>query len=155
SLPTLQTKLEEARVEGHRLRQAKLLHAIGEHYVEQGDRQQALAYHKQALEIYETVDNIDGMLATLDTLAELTAQDDDAEGALVYGTRGVNLAERLGDKIRLGRLQARLADVRLALGDLPAATETYTQAVESLRSTEDWQTIGLVMSKLGNAYLEQ
>jgi tetratricopeptide (TPR) repeat protein len=155
SLPTLQTKLEEARAEGQRLRQAKLLHAMGEYYAEQGDRQQATTYHKQALEMYETVDNIDGMLATLDTLAELTAQADDAEGALIYATRGVNLAEKLGDRTRLGRLQARLADVRLALGDLAAATETYTQAVESLRTTEDWLTIGLVMSKLGNAYLEQ
>src|SRR5206468_2381352 len=35
-----------------------------------------------------------------------------------------------------------------------SAAETYTQAVESLRSTEDWMTIGLVMSKLGNTYLE-
>ena len=155
SLPTLQGKLDEARAGGQTLRQAKLLHAIGEYHIQQGDRQQALIYHQQALELYESLDNIDGMLATLDTLAELTAQADDAEGALVYATRGVNLAQRVGDQTRLGRLQARLGDVRLALGDVGAAVETYTQAVESLRSTEDWMSIGLVMSKLGNAYLEQ
>jgi tetratricopeptide (TPR) repeat protein len=45
--------------------------------------------------------------------------------------------------------------VRQALGDLPAAIEVYTQAVETLRRTENWLLIGMVMSKLGKAYLEQ
>jgi tetratricopeptide (TPR) repeat protein len=95
------------------------------------------------------------MLASLDALAAIAAQADDVENALVYATRGVNLAQQIGDKDRLGRLQTRLGDVRLALGDTQAAVETYTQAAETLRSIDNWAGVGNVMLKMGEAYLEK
>ncbi len=155
SLPTLERQLEDARTAGDTHAQARLLHALGQYYGDQGDRAEALPYYKQALDLYETLEETDGILATLDALAAITAQADDVENALVYATRGVNLAQQTGDSDRLGRLQIRLADVRLALGDLPAAIEVYTQATETLRSTENWLLIGMVMTKLGKTYLEQ
>ncbi|MCC7446227.1 MAG: tetratricopeptide repeat protein [Anaerolineae bacterium] len=155
SLPTVQTRLQEARAANDLPTQAKLLQTLGQYYADQGNRDEALSYYKQALSAYETLDDTDGILASLDALATLTAQADDVENALVYATRGVNLAQKIGDKTRLGRLQTRLGDVRLALDDTPAAIESYTQAIESLRGTENWLSIGTVLSKLGSAYLEQ
>ncbi len=155
SLPTVQRRLEEARAANDQPTQARLLQTFGQYYGDQGNRGEALSYYKQALEAYEKLDDTDGILASLDALATLAAQADDVENALVYATRGVNLAQKVGDQIKLGRLQTRLGDVRLALGDTPAAIESYTQAVESLRGTENWLPIGTVLAKLGSAYLEQ
>ncbi|MEP7286606.1 MAG: tetratricopeptide repeat protein [Chloroflexota bacterium] len=155
SLPSIQSQLEEARSAGDTSTQAHLLHVLGQYYVTQGDTTQALFYHRQALDQYEKLDDRDGMLATLETLATITAQADDAENTLVYATRGANLAQSLGDQLRLGRLQTRLGDVRMALDDTPTAIQTYAQAAESLRAAEDWFSVGVVMSKLGNAYLEE
>jgi tetratricopeptide (TPR) repeat protein/energy-coupling factor transporter ATP-binding protein EcfA2 len=155
SLPTLERQLEDARTSGDTHAQARLLHALGQFYGDQGDYTEAQSYYQQALDLYEMREETDGILATLDALAAITAQADDVENALVYATRGVNLAQQIGDSDRLGRLQIRLADVRLALGDLPAAVEVYTQAAETLRGTENWLLIGMVMSKLGKACLEQ
>jgi tetratricopeptide (TPR) repeat protein len=155
SLPTLERRLADARAEDDKPQQAKVLHTLGQYYGDRGHPDQALDHYKQALTLYEEIEDNDGVLATLDALAAITAQADDVEGALVYATRGVNLAKQIGERERLGRLQTRLGDVRLVLGDLPAAIETYTQAVETLRGSEDWLQIGMVMAKLGNAYLEQ
>jgi tetratricopeptide (TPR) repeat protein len=155
SLPTIEQQLADARAGGDLAAQARLLHTLGQYYADQGKRDEALSYYRQALEAYETNNDNDGILAALDALAAITAQADDVEGALVYATRGVNLAQQIGDQDRLGRLQTRLGDVRLALGDTPAAITTYSQAAETLRGTENWLAIGMVMTKLGDAYLEQ
>jgi tetratricopeptide (TPR) repeat protein len=155
SLPTIEQQLADARAAGALAAQARLLHTLGQYYADQGKRDEALSYFRQALDAYEASNDNDGILAALDALAAITAQADDIEGALVYATRGVNLAQQIGDKDRLGRLQTRLGDVRLALGDTQAAIATYSQAVEALRSTENWLSIGMVMTKLGDAYLEQ
>lgn len=155
SLPTIEQQLADARAAGDLAAQARLLHTLGQYYADQGKRDEALSYYRQALEVYESNNDNDGILAALDALAAITAQADDVEGALVYATRGVNLAQQIGDKDRLGRLQTRLGDVRLALGDTPAAITTYSQAAETLRGTENWLAIGMVMTKLGDAYLEQ
>ncbi len=155
SLPTLEKQLADARAQGDKAHEAKVLHTLGQYYADRGHPDEALDHYKQALVVYEEIGDNDGVLAALDALAAITAQADDVEGALVYATRGVNLAKQIGERERLGRLQTRLGDVRLALGDLPAAIETYTQAVETLRGSEDWLQIGMVMAKLGSAYLEQ
>ncbi len=155
SLPTLEKQLADARAANDKPTEAKLLHTLGQYYADHGSRAEAQTNYKQALETYEALDDNDGILATLDALAAITAQADDVEGALVYATRGVNLAQQTGERDRLGRLQTRLGDVRLALGDLPAAIEAYTQAAETLRGTENWLAIGMVMAKLGNVHLEQ
>jgi tetratricopeptide (TPR) repeat protein len=155
SLPTVEKRLVNAREMGDKATEAKLLYALGRYYALKNDRLLALGHQKQALDLYESLEDTDGMLVTLEALAEITAQADDAEGSVLYATRGVNLARKLSDKVRLGRLLMRLADVRLALGDAQAAIDTYGEAAEILRMTEDWFSIGVVMSKLGNAYVEQ
>jgi tetratricopeptide (TPR) repeat protein len=155
SLPTLERQLTDARAADDRAQEAKILHTLGQYHADRGHPDEALTQYQQALAIYESIEDNDGVLAALDALAAITAQADDVEGALVYATRGVNLAKQVGERDRLGRLQTRLGDVRLALGDLPAAVETYTQAVETMRGTENWLQIGMVMAKLGSAYLEQ
>src|SRR5437762_2472724 len=104
SVKTVHGQLEDARQSGDKAQQAKLLYTLGRYYTERHDRLQALGYYLEALELYEALDDPDGMLAALDALSTLTAQVDDAEGAMVYATRGVNLARRFGDKVRLGRL---------------------------------------------------
>jgi tetratricopeptide (TPR) repeat protein len=155
SLPTVQKQLDDARAADDLDAQAPLLQTLGQFYADRGNRPEAMTHYKEALEIYEVIEDNDGMLATLDALAAITAQADDVENALVYATRGVNLAQQIGDQDRLGRLQTRLGDVRLALGDTQAAVETYTQAAETLRSIDNWAGVGTVMLKMGEAYLEK
>ncbi|HLY29034.1 MAG TPA: tetratricopeptide repeat protein [Aggregatilineales bacterium] len=154
SLATLQERLAEAEKSGDFRRQGKYLSAIAQYYAERDDPSAALDHYKQALESYESIEDNDGILACLDALGALAAQNQDAEGAVVYATRGLNLARQQQNATHIGRFLTRLGDVRLSLHDTPAALEAYSQAAEALRATEDWLSIGLVMAKLGNAYLE-
>ena len=64
--------------------QARLLQTLGQYYADQGETTKALDQYKQALTAFEGLEDKDGMLATLDALATITSQADDAEGALVY-----------------------------------------------------------------------
>ena len=118
SLPTIEQQLSDARAAGDLHTQAAAAHARPV-LRRPGERQEALSYYRQALEGYEATDDNDGILAALDALAAITAQADDVEGALVYATRGVNLAQQIGDRDRLGRLQTRLADVPAGAGRYP------------------------------------
>ncbi len=154
SLSTLQDRLAEAERSGDPRRQAKLLSNIGQYYAERNDSSAASTHYKRALEVYESLDDTDGILAALDALGGLAAHSRDPEGAVLYATRGLNLARSRQDMTFTGRFLTRLGDVRLSLRDIPAAVEAYSQAMEALRSTEDWVSIGLVTAKLGNTYLE-
>lgn len=155
SLPNLEQQLVEARKTGNRKREAMLLQTLGQYYLDIENTEAASSHFRMALDAYDALNDPDGSAAVLDSLVMLAVQSDDVDGALAYATRGITLAEQIGDRSRLGRLQTRLGDVRLAQGNTPQAIEAYSQALATLRQTEDWGLIGLVMNKLGGTYLQQ
>ena len=154
SIKTMREMLVDARNNKDQRREALLLQSLAQHSMDVGRTEEALGLFKDALAVFEQIDDQDGMLATLDVLASLSSYVKKPDDALVYATRGVNFAQQIGDKARLGRLQTRLADLRLGIGDVTTAIQTYTTAIESLRETEDWVSIGVAMTKLGGAYLQ-
>jgi tetratricopeptide (TPR) repeat protein len=153
SLPTLQAQLNEARAANDTARLGPLYQTIGKYYVDHDKPAQALEQYKQALDSFTATNDRDGLAATLEALSALASSAGDFEGAIQYASQGVEMAGQSGDPGRRGRLQLALADAQMAHGD--SALDAYTQAVESLRSTEDWPTIGLALGKLGDAYLAQ
>jgi tetratricopeptide (TPR) repeat protein len=154
SVATIRDMLAEARAKGEKRREALLLQSLGQHNMDMGRVPEAIDFFKQALVAFETVNDSDGMLASLDVLASLAAHAGNTQEALVFATRGVNFAGQINDKTRLGKLMLRLGDIRLTLGEVASAIDTYQKAVETLRSTEAWVSIGVAMTKLGRAQLQ-
>ncbi|MBX3066601.1 MAG: tetratricopeptide repeat protein [Anaerolineae bacterium] len=155
SVASIRDMLVEARAQGDKEREGLLLQSLGQYNLDVGRSQDAEGYFKEALEAFEAANNSDGMLAVLEVLSSLASYKGNAQDALIYATRGVNFAQQLDDKSRLGRLQTRLGDIRTALGDTTAAAETYSAAIETLRGAEDWIAVGVAMSKLAAIYLNQ
>lgn len=154
SVATIREMLQDARDKGDKRREALLLQSLGQHNMDMGRVPEAVGYFKEALTAFETVNDSEGMLATLDVLASLSSFTGNSQDALLFATRGVNFAQQINDKSRLGKLMLRLGDIRLAHGDLPSATDTFQQAVETLRGTDEWVAVGVAMTKLGRAHLQ-
>jgi tetratricopeptide (TPR) repeat protein len=155
SVASIREMLDEARQNGDKHREALLLQSLGQYNMDVGRPDEAAAYFRQSLEAFETVNDADGMLAVLEVLSSLASYNGNAQDALIYATRGINFAQQLDDKSRLGRLQTRLGDIRTSLGDTNAAIETYSTAIETLRDANDSVAVGVAMSKLAGIYLNQ
>ncbi len=145
---------EVARQSGDRAKLAGALYMLGQAWLDSEQSQQAQAAFSEALTIYEEQEDSEGLINTLEALAELSLDEQDLEGAVVHATRAENLASR-GNAARHGHLLALLGDIRLELGELNEAIATYIEAIEVLQSNGDEVSLGIVKTKLGSAHLDR
>src|SRR5262249_15630460 len=146
SLAVLEQKITEAEATGDVAGQASLLQTLGKAYADLGNHTQAMDVYRQALDVYEKMDSPQGMLATLEALVQLDTGIDDP--TLERATRALEKMKAEGSAPQVGRMYHILADMQITRGEFPAAIENYRQAVEALRDTEDWNTLGDIMNKL-------
>lgn len=146
---------DSARATGDLSETAKRLIALGQKLLQQGRDDEAAEAFEEALEYYESLNDTDGMLTALESLAGLSLDEGDLDNAVVYATRAENLAAQYDDSTRHGHLQALLGDVRMELGELDEAINTYRAAVSALRGSDDSVSLGIVQTKLGNAFIDR
>ncbi len=133
---------------------APILLRLGRALLRQGRLGEAREALQQALEVYEYLREPDGMLSSLEALADLTLEEGDLEQAITYATRAENLAAEHEVPDRHGHLLALLGDIRLELGETESATATYQEAIGVLQESGDALRLGIVQTKLGSAYLD-
>jgi len=153
SLPSMEGMLADARAAKDSVREAAILQSMGSSYADRGDFMRAFEQYKLALAVYETTTNNEGLAATLEALSDLARVTETPKDDLEYASRGVELARKMGDKARLGRLLIALADAQQRAGDSTNAIQSYMEAVQTLRGVEDWTNTGTALSKLSEAYL--
>lgn len=150
----LQAALRQARQQGNTARQIELLAQIGKLYTDQNQNNESIPVYTELLSTYESDDDEEGMLRTLDTLSSLMVKTDNSSAAVMHATRGINLAEGLHDDDSRMHLLVTLGDARQQLGDSGEAVRAYGQALEIARNNDDSQNEALILYKLGLAQLD-
>lgn len=153
-LAKLRGALAQSKHDGDSFRQIDVLKAIGKTQIEQGMENEAIANYSELLSLYESLDDSNGILETLDMLSALMVKTQNASAALLHASRGVNLADELDDAETKMHLLTTLADSRQQLGESDAAEKEYRVALEIARTRDDTQNEAIVLYKLGFAQLD-
>ncbi len=153
-LERLRAQLVNERLGGNRRQQADLLIAIGKEHIRRGQDNEAISVFSEAVNLYEALNNNAGLLASLEEIAELTAKTDNSQAAVLHATRGIQLADQLGDEDSQRKLLAILGDARQQLGESEAAIHAYSEALDLARTNGDRASEALIQYKLGFAQLD-
>lgn len=154
TLAALRLDLLQARQRNDRARQGSLLMQIGALQIERKQRSEAIATYGEALSLFEDSGDDHKLLDVIDTLAALMVRTGNAQAAVLHAARGVQLAQRLNDRITELQLYTTLGDARQQLGESADAERAYNRALEIARSTDDTQHEALTLFKLGYAQLD-
>lgn len=159
--PLITDELEKLKAEhlyeklgGNRRRQAEILMALGREQVARGLNNEAITTYTEALGVYESLSNQQGLLATLEALATLMAKTDNSQAAVMHAARGEKLAEELRSEPMQRSMLTILGDARQQLGESDGAISAYTEALDLARAGNDAQSEALVLYKLGFAQLD-
>ncbi|MCB9449836.1 MAG: tetratricopeptide repeat protein [Anaerolineaceae bacterium] len=153
-LTRLQMALRQARQSGNTEHQVRLLMQIGEQQVNHQMENEAIATYGEALGVYESLEDEEGILRTLDTLSTLEVKTDNLGAAVLHATRGLTLAENLGEAETQMHLYRTLGDARQQQGESNDATRAFGQALEIARTRGDSQNEALILYRLGYAQLD-
>lgn len=150
----LRTALGQARQDRDLGRQTTTLRQLGNLEMEQGMLIEAIATYNEALDVYERREDQAGQLEILEILAALTEKTENAQASVLHATRGIKLAEALGDDETQLQLLITLGDARQQLGESAEAVRVYGQALALARNTDDATHEALILYKLGYAQLD-
>ncbi len=150
----MRAALVQARQSGNRRQQAELLSSIGKAQVERGQETEAISTYAEAINIYETLDDSPGLLATQEALAALELKTENIAAAILHASRGVELAEDIGNDASQRKLLTTLGDARQQSGESEAAIQAYTEALDLARTADDQPNVALILYKLGYAQLD-
>lgn len=150
----LRHALAQAKQQGDTARIIQILKAISKVQVGQSKETEAIATYNEILEAYEGSSDNEGILDALNMLAALLTKTGNSQAAVMHGTRGIQLAQDLGDSTIELQLLTTLGDARQDLGETEAAVENFQKALAVARKSDDAQNEALCLFKLGDAYLD-
>lgn len=153
-IASLRIQVGQARQDGDTAKQVATLRQLGHWEVEQGLLIEAIATYNQALSVYETRDDQEGQLETLEILSALMEKTENAQAAVLMAQRGAKLAEVLDDEETELQLLLTLGDARQQLGESVEAARAYSQALEIARNSDDLTHEAIILYKLGYAQLD-
>jgi serine/threonine protein kinase/tetratricopeptide (TPR) repeat protein len=127
------------------------LEALGQLALEEGDSDEAGALYQRALE--RDGERSDLGVRALLGLANRAIRLDELEAAASHLLRGQRLAEQLGDRILLGRIENNLGIIHHSRGDYEGALVHFQRALE-IREGIGYR-VGMVVNhhNIGDAYL--
>jgi DNA-binding SARP family transcriptional activator len=129
--------------------QAASLAQLGWNVIYTAIRAQAADYFRQALPMYEALDDLAGQINCLSGLCNAAELDGDYVRAMSYLQRNLALAEATGDPIRVSRAYHNRGVVHYDLGDLAAARADLKQALALKESTGDRRSQAITRFYLG------
>jgi tetratricopeptide (TPR) repeat protein len=153
-LDKLRQQLRLAKQTGDLPKQVDLLRQLGQLEAERGMDNEAINTYADALGAYESLDERENILETLDTLSALMVKTENSSAAVLHATRGLALADQLGERETKMQLNITLGDARQQLGESDEAIRTYGNALEIARTDDDKQFEALILHKLGYAQLD-
>lgn len=124
----LSAGLDEARREGMRVRETRILTVLGDDAVRTGDREAAVNWLTAAADVARCagLHRIEAEAGS--KLAAVLRDAGDLDQAATYASRSVAAAERAGDVYHLPQRLAALGEIEAGRGDLAAAETAYAQA---------------------------
>lgn len=104
----LQAALALARGRAEPSALAETLNAVGSWHAQRGEPAQAVGFHREALGIFQELNDLRGVASTLDLLGLASHYDGDVVGARGYFEEAAAIFRRLGDRQGLARTLANL-----------------------------------------------
>jgi Tfp pilus assembly protein PilF len=153
-LAELQAELRQAKQQSDMEKQVELLKDIGDEQVDRGMENEAITTYTELLAGYETLDDQEGILETLDTLSSLMVKTENASAAVLHATRGISLADTIGDPEAKMHMLITLGDARQQSGESEEAVKSFENALEIARGEGDSQNEARILYKLGYAQLD-
>lgn len=150
----LRAALTQAKQQRDIPRQLQILKAIGKVLNGQDKPTEAITTYNEILTMYETLNDDEGTLETLDMLSALLVKTGESHAAVMHVTRGLQLADASQDNETKIHLLLTLGDARQDLGESEAAVKAFSQALEITRQIDDRQNEAMALYKLGYAYLD-
>ncbi len=143
NIDQLRTALDLARQNDETDRQLEILKAIAGLQISQGDESEALAAYGEALEIYESGEDKEGVLETLDALAGLLINSEAAPAAIeqVRLRTALSLARQHQDTTRRLHILQAIGKAQISQGDESEAVATYSEILNIYEADEDRQGI--------------
>jgi tetratricopeptide (TPR) repeat protein len=146
-----------AQALGQQADEATLLNNIGAIYADLGERQRALEYLKQALQLRDLVDDLPGKATTLTNIAGIYANlFGEGKRALEYYEQALPVQEAVGDAAGqaatltgIGGVYARLGEWRRALKYLKQALPLREVVGDRAGQATTLNNIGFVYANLG------
>ncbi len=153
-IAALRTALGQARQDRDMARQTTILRQLGHLEVDQGMLIEAISSYNEALDVYERREDKKGQLEILELLSALTEKTENAQASVLHSSRGIKLAEELGDDETHLQLLVTLGDARQQLGESADAARAYGQGLALARNNDDSIHEALILYKLGYAHLD-
>ena len=143
NIDQLHTALDLARQNDEAGLQLEILKAIAGLQISQGRESEALAAYGEALEIYESGEDKEGVLETLDALAGLLINSEVAPAAMeqVRLRTALSLARQHQDTTRRLHILQAIGKVQISQGDESEAVATYSEILNIYEADEDRQGI--------------
>jgi ATP/maltotriose-dependent transcriptional regulator MalT len=131
------------------LARAKGLSGLGTMVYDQGDMPQALAFHQEALDLYQGLGNQTGVAFALNNLGCHADRQGAYEQAVKYFEEALDLYKELGDSRGMMIVLNNLGNTTRDQGDQLRAADLYEQGLTLARQSKDKLLIGVLLSNLG------
>ncbi len=143
--------LKDMRHPGLLARSYKIMGSINN---AQGNLDEAQVHLSQALNIYEDLDELNGIEAVLSQLGSIFQAKGDLSTSLAYATRRQAIVNRLGDPIGIAGSHLQLSYLLLEMGNLEKATNHANQMWEVAASAQEPRAqmmASLILGEISNA----
>jgi signal transduction histidine kinase len=139
--------------QGDSLLLAHVHNNLGRLYFESGNLRQAFINFTKAQQIFETLENTEGLAYVYRSLSGLYESQRDYANALQMAKRAADLRTRLGDIRGVIAALSQLGKIHQLMGDYLSAEEAFRKAETMASDTEDEASLAEVKLGLAGLYL--
>jgi tetratricopeptide (TPR) repeat protein len=119
------------------------------------DAKGALAIYEDIYKIQYRLNDLTGLSATTNNLANIYKKQGDTEKAIEYHLKSLAIKERNNDKLGVGISYNNLGSIYKDQGDLASAVNCFSKALKLFESQKDNRQVANALNNLGRIYQNQ
>jgi tetratricopeptide (TPR) repeat protein len=119
------------------------------------DAKGALAIYEDIYKIQTKLNDLTGLSATTNNLANIYKKQGDTEKAIEYHLKSLAIKERNNDKLGVGISYINLGSIYKDQGDLASAVNCFSKALRLFETEKDNRQMGSALNNLGRVYQNQ
>ncbi len=119
------------------------------------DAKGALAIYEDIFKIQTRLNDLTGLSATTNNLANIYKKQGDTEKAIEYHLKSLTIKERNNDKLGVGISYNNLGSIYKDQGDLASAVNCFSKALKLFESQKDNRQVANALINLGRVYQNQ
>ncbi|MBI9070950.1 MAG: tetratricopeptide repeat-containing sensor histidine kinase [Melioribacteraceae bacterium] len=147
--------MEEADAIGYKKGKADLLDEIGVNYKKLADYDQALFHHKEALAIYEELNDSLGIAFALSNIGNVYRQLKEFESALLFYNNSLEMKKALKDEFQVSYTLNKIGMVQSEIGEYATAVINFEEVIRINEKLKNINLIGSGYNNLGTLELQR